>query len=72
MPSASSCLLHVYVSQKPNIKRSANGIKTDGEYFWNIWRIPEEKSTQDGARGRHEAGGRPTPLGAPLALVGPS
>ena len=45
-----------YVSQKTNIKRNPNGIKTDGEYFWNIWRIPKEKSTWDGARGRHEAG----------------
>ena len=52
-----------YVSQKPHIKRSSNGIKMDGEYFWNIWRIPEEKSTRDGARGRHEAGGAPHPPG---------
>ena len=52
-----------YVSQKPHIKRSPNGIKTDGEYFWNICEIWEEESTQDGARGGHEAGG------APLTLV---
>ena len=58
------------VSQKPHIKRIPNGIKTDGAYFWNIWKILEEKSTRDGARGGHEAGGAPTPLGAPLTLVG--
>ena len=52
-----------YVSQKPHIKRNPNGIKTDGEYFWNIWRIPEEKSMRDGARGRLEVGGAPHPPG---------
>ena len=35
----------------------------DGEYFWNIWRIWEEESTRDGARGGHEAGGRACPPG---------
>ena len=38
-----------YVSQKPHIKRNLNGIKTDGEYCWNIWRIWEEESTRDAA-----------------------
>ena len=32
----------LYVSQKPNIKQNPNGIKTDGELFWNIWDFPEE------------------------------
>ena len=59
-----------YVSQNIHIKWNPNGIKTDGAYFWNIWKIPEEKSTRDGARGGHEAGGAPAPLGAPLTLVG--
>ena len=59
MPSASSCLLHFYVSQKTNIKRNPNGIKTDGELFWNICDFWEVKSTRDGARGGHEAGGAP-------------
>ena len=45
--------------QKPNIKRSPNGIKTDGELFWNICDFWEEKSTRDGARGGHETGGAP-------------
>ena len=59
MPSASSCLLHVFVSQKPNIKRSPNGIKMDRDYFWNIYDFWEEKPTRDGARGGHESGGPP-------------
>ena len=46
-----------FVSQKIHIKRSPNGIKTDGEYFWNIWRIWEEKSTRYSSRGGHEVGG---------------
>ena len=52
-----------YVLQKPHIKRNPNGIKTDGEYFWNIWEIWEEESMRDGARGGHEAGGAPAPTG---------
>ena len=52
-----------YVSQKPNIKRSPNGIKTDGELFWNIWDFPEEESTRNGVRGGHETGGCALPLG---------
>ena len=58
-----------YVSQKRHIKRNPNGIKTDGEYFWNIWRIWEEESTRDGARGGHEAGGAPAPLVGPRKAV---
>src|SRR3954469_3664409 len=54
-----------YVSQNIHIKRSPNGIKTDGAYFWKIWKIPEEKSTRDGARGGHEAGGAPAPWACP-------
>ena len=52
-----------YVSQNIYIKRSPNWIKTDGAYFWKIWKIPEEKPTRDGARGGHEAGGRALPPG---------
>ena len=40
-----------YVSQKTNIKQSPNGIKMDGELFWNIWDLPEEESARNGARG---------------------
>ena len=61
-----------YVSQKPHIKRSPKGIKTDGEYFWNICDFWEEESTRDGARGGHEAGGRaPDPRGHPIRRLVP-
>ena len=56
-----------YVSQKPHIKWNPNGIKTDGELFWNIYDFWEVKSTRDGARGGHEAGGRALdPRGHPV------
>ena len=48
----------LYVSQNIHIKQSPNGIKTNGAYFWNIWKISEEKITRDGAQGGHEIGGR--------------
>ena len=59
-----------YVSQKTNIKQSPNGIKTDGELFWNIWDFPEEESTRNGVRGGHETGGR-APPGRCLGSRGP-
>ena len=55
-----------FVSQNIHIKRSPNGIKTDVDFFWNVYDFWEEKSMRDGARGRHEAGGAPHSLGAPL------
>ena len=56
-----------YVSQKPHIKRSSNGIKMDGEYFWNICDFWEEESTRDGARRGHEVAGRaPDTRGHPV------
>ena len=57
VPAPFCCMF--YVSQNIHIKRNPNGIKMDGAYFWNIWKIPEEKSTRDGARGGNEAGGAP-------------
>ena len=42
-----------------------------GDHFWNIYDYWEEKSMRDGARGGHEVGGVPAPLGAPAPLVGP-
>ena len=50
-----------FVSQKPNIKRSPNGIKMDGDFFWNIYDFWEVKSTRNGVRGGHEVGGAPYP-----------
>ena len=60
-----------FVSQKPNIKRSPNGIKTDGELFWNIWDFPEKELTRNGARGGHEIGGAPPTPGRALGSHGP-
>ena len=59
------CPVHVpgccmfYVSQKPHIKRTPNGKKTDRKYFWNIYDFWEEEPSRDDARGGHEAGGVP-------------
>ena len=58
-----------FVSQKPNIKQSPNGIKTDIELFWNIYDFWEVKSRRDGARGGQEIGG--TPQGGRRALDSP-
>ena len=55
-----------YVSRRTHIKQSPNGIKTAGEYVWNICEIWEEESTRDDARGGHEAGGAPLTLVATL------
>ena len=38
----------------------------DGELFWNIYDFWEVKSTRDGARGGHKAGGAPDPRGHPV------
>ena len=35
----------------------------EAELFWNIWDFLEEESTQNGARGGHETGGRALPPG---------
>ena len=51
------------------MKRCPNGIKTNGDFFWNICNFLEEESARDDARGGHEAGGR-TPGGQ--ARHGPS
>ena len=43
----------------------------DGELFWNTYDFWEVKSTRDGARGGHKAGGqaRPGPSWAPRKAV---
>ena len=46
-----------YVSQNIHIKQNPNGIKTDGEYFWNIYDFWEEESMRDDARGAHKGEG---------------
>ena len=60
-----------YVLQKTNIKRNPNGIKTDGELFWNIWDFSKEESTRNGARGGQEIGGTPSPPGRSWHSPGP-
>ena len=35
-----------FVSQNIHIKRSPNGIKTDGAYFWKIWKIRKENQCE--------------------------
>ena len=59
-----------FVSQNIHIKRSPNRIKTDGDFF-GIFMIfgkknPREMVPEVATR----QGARPTPLGAPLTLVG--
>ena len=48
-----------FVSQNIHIKWSPNEIKTDEDFFWNIYDFWEEESTRDDARGAHEEGGAP-------------
>ena len=60
-----------FVSQKIHIKRSPNGIKTDGDFFWNIYDFWEEESTRDDARGAHEVGGAPQGGKHALDSLGP-
>ena len=69
VPAPVCCMF--YVSQKPNIKRNPNGIKTDGELFWNIWDFPEEESMRNGAQGDQEIGGAPSPPGHAWHSPGP-
>ena len=46
--------------------------KTDGDLFWNIYEFWEVESSQDGARGGHEVGGRaPDPRGHPVRPLAP-
>ena len=52
MPSASSCFLHVFDSQKIHIKRSPNMIKIYGDFFWNICDFWDLESTQTEAQGK--------------------
>ena len=70
VPVSVCCMF--FVLQNIHIKRSPNGIKTDGDFFWNIYDFWEEKSTRDGAWGWHEAGGcAPDPRGHPVRWLIP-
>ena len=66
-----------FVSQKTNIKQNPNGIKTDGDFFWNTCEFWEVESMRDDARGAHEGEGRapggqarPGPSWPPRKAVG--
>ena len=62
-----------FVSQKIHIKRSPNGIKTDGDFFWNICDFREEESTRYDARGGPQGRGRTLdPRGHPVRRLVPS
>ena len=65
MPVPVCCMF--FVSQKTHTKRIPNGIKTDGNLFWNIYEFWEVESSRDGARRGHEVAGRaPDPRGHPV------
>ena len=59
-----------FVSQKTHTKRSPNRIKTYGDLFWNLYKFWEVESSQDDARGGHEAGGAPQGVRRALAPRG--
>ena len=65
-----------FVSQKIHTKWSPNGIKTDGDFYWNTYEFWEVESMRDDARGAHEGEGRapggqarPWPLWPPRKAV---
>ena len=67
-----------FVSQNIHIKRSPNGIKTNGDFIWNLYDFWEEESMRDDARGVHEVGGTPQgvrrapdPRGHPIKRLEP-
>ena len=72
-PSPNRSFLPISVFRR---KRISNGVQMKWNLrerdFWNK-RDPEDLEwTSSNQRGGHEAGGAPTPLGAPSTLVGPS
>ena len=59
-----------YVSQKTHIKRSPNGIKTDGDFFFGIYEIFGKKNPRETMpEGATRQGARPRGSSAPWALV---
>ena len=59
VPSASSCLFHVFRFAENPYQMDSKRDKNQRRLFWNICDFWEEKSTRDDARGGHEAGGTP-------------
>ena len=60
-----------YISQKPNIKRSPNRIKTDGAYFWNIYDFGKKNQHVTVPNGAMRQAGAPQGDMHALTLVGP-
>ena len=50
MPSVSCCFLHVFTSQKINIKWTPNATKLYGDFLWTGWKILGPGCTR-GSRG---------------------
>ena len=71
MPSASSCLLHVFCFAETQYQTESKRKKTDGDFFWNIYDFLEVKSTGNGVQGGHEVGGAPYPPRRPPDPRGP-
>ena len=78
MPSASSCLLHVFCFAETQYQTESKRDKNGRRFFWNIYDFWEVKSTRDGARGGHEKGAhahsrwaRPHPPGRAWHSLGP-
>ena len=65
-------LLSIRVLKKRKIKRSPIDLKLHGTHFWKERSLEDLECTSGDLRGGHEAGGAPTPLGAPSTLVSPS
>ena len=59
-----------YVSQKPNIKRSPNGIKTDRDFFGIFMIFGKKYQRETVPEGGTRQGVRPKGAGVPLTLVG--
>ena len=73
MPSASSCLLHVFCFAETQCQTESKRDKKGRRFFWNIYDFWEVKSKRNGVRGGHEVGGRalpprraPDPRGPPV------
>ena len=69
MPSASSCLLHVFGFAEYPYQMESKRDKNGRSLFLENMENSEGKSTRTSARGGHEAG--PPPLGRAPTLVSP-
>ena len=69
-PAQNCCFLPILGFRGKGI---SNGVQTEWNlresYFWNGSNLGDLECTSGNQQGRHEAGGVPTPLGAPSYLV---